>query len=292
MQVWCDLSRSLLVAEHSERPFSTLETRSRISSCQPHASRRDWEFPPFSLMLRDEIENFCLSVSCFETRMRIWSYNLMFRDESEIFSHQSRASRREREFLLSVSCIETRTRIFTFSLILRDENFCLNSCTSRREREQCWGMASLIFSPFNNWKEFRWMNLINTCRNISLHSEEILFNWQQEILYRFAIDWRCPFLDKWINEMLSFYFSNFFYSQSQGSRREREFSSLNLRVRDENKIFSQHLRARDKSEIFFSTSQGSRQERDFFSQHLRVRDESEIFSFKVSCFEMGTRYGN
>ena len=39
------------------------------------------------------------------------------------------------------------------------------------------------------------MNLINTCRNISLHSEEILFNWQQEILYRFAIDWRCPFLD-------------------------------------------------------------------------------------------------
>ena len=34
------------------------------------------------------------------------------------------------------------------------------------------------------------MNLINTYRNISLHSEEILFNWQQEILYRFAIDWR------------------------------------------------------------------------------------------------------
>ena len=184
-----------LMAEHSEKPFSTLETRSRTSSFQSHASRRDREFLPFSLMLRDEIENFCLSVSCFETRMRIWSYNLMFRDESEIFSHQSRASRREREFLLSVSCIETRTRIFTFSLILRDENFCLNSCTSRREREQCWGMASLIFSPFNNWKEFRWMNLINTCRNISLHSEEILFNWQQEILYRFAIDWRCPFLD-------------------------------------------------------------------------------------------------
>ena len=26
------------------------------------------------------------------------------------------------------------------------------------------------------------MNLINTCSNISLHSEEILFNWQQEII--------------------------------------------------------------------------------------------------------------
>ena len=46
----------------------------------------------------------------------------MFRDESEIFSHQSRASRREREFLLSVSCIETRTRISVLTLVLRDEN--------------------------------------------------------------------------------------------------------------------------------------------------------------------------
>ena len=131
------------------------------------------------------------------------------------------------------------------------------------------------------------MNLINTCRNISLHSEEILFNWQQEILYRFAIDWRCPFLDaiaspstypcqsvsEWVSQwvivsdleiaiaspsfaslllqirynILSFYFSKKIYSQSQGLRREREFSSLNIRVRDEN-------------EIFFSTSQGLRQE--------------------------------
>ena len=106
--------------EHSERPFSTLETRSRTSSFQSHASRRDREFLPFSLMLRDEIENFCLSVSCFETRMRIWSYNLMFRDESEIFSHQSRASRREREFLLSVSFFETRISVLT--LVLWDEN--------------------------------------------------------------------------------------------------------------------------------------------------------------------------
>ena len=38
--------------------------------------------------------------------------------------------------------------------------------------------------------------------------------------------------------MLSFYFSRFCLSQSQGSRREREFCSLNLRVRDESEIFS------------------------------------------------------
>lgn len=45
------------------------------------------------------------------------------------------------------------------------------------------------------------------------------------------------------------------FSQSQGSRREREFCSRNLRVRD-------------KNEIFFSTSQGSRRERDIFFQSL------------------------
>ena len=41
-----------------------------------------------------------------------------------------------------------------------------------------------------------------------------------------------------INEMLSFYFSRFCLSQSQGSRQERDFCSLNLRVRDENEIFA------------------------------------------------------
>ena len=40
-----------------------------------------------------------------------------------------------------------------------------------------------------------------------------------------------------INEMLSFYFSRFCLSQSQGSRREREFCSLNLGVRDKNENF-------------------------------------------------------
>ena len=65
-----------------------------------------------------------------------------------------------------------------------------------------------------------------------------------------------------INEMLSFHFSRFCLSQSQGSRREREFCPLNLEVRDEN-------------EIFLSISQGSRWDRDIF--------------FQVSCFEMGLR---
>ena len=64
------------------------------------------------------------------------------------------------------------------------------------------------------------------------------------------------------NEMLSFGFSRFYLSQSQGSRREREFCSLNLEFRDEN-------------EIFLSISQGSRRDRDIF--------------FQVSCFEMGLR---
>ena len=99
MSVIEELAGGGRVAEHSEIHFSTLETRSRISSFQSHASRRDREFLSFSLVLRDEIENFCLSVSCFETRSRI-----------SVF--RSRASRRDREFL-------------SFDLVLRDkiENF-------------------------------------------------------------------------------------------------------------------------------------------------------------------------
>ena len=72
-----------------------------------------------------------------------------------------------------------------------------------------------------------------------------------------------------INEMLSFYFSRFCLSQSQVSRQERDFCSLNLRVRDENEIFVLYI-----SEFETRTR--------FLSEHLRVRDESEIFSFKVS----------
>ena len=90
-----------------------------------------------------------------------------------------------------------------------------------------------------------------------------------------------------INEMLSFYFSKKNYSQSQGSRREREFSSLNLRVRDENEIFfstsQSSRRERDfflnisgfetRAGFFLSTSQGSRRERDIFVQSLEVERE-------------------
>ena len=68
-----------------------------------------------------------------------------------------------------------------------------------------------------------------------------------------------------INEMLSFHLSRFCLSQSQGSRREREFCSLNLEFRDENEIFLINISG-------FKT---------------RPR-----YFFKVSCFEMGTRFKN
>ena len=64
------------------------------------------------------------------------------------------------------------------------------------------------------------------------------------------------------NTWRNIHFSKFCLSQSQDSRREREFCPLNLEVRDEN-------------EIFLSISQGSRRDRDIF--------------FQVSCFEMGLR---
>ena len=109
-------SMVLLPTDHhhsvsSERLISTFETRSRLSLFQSHASRRDREFLSFSLMLRDEIENFFLSVSCFETRSRI-----------SVF--QSRASRQAREFVHLISGFETRPR-----------NSVISSQASRRERD-------------------------------------------------------------------------------------------------------------------------------------------------------------
>ena len=73
-------------------------------------------------MLRDEIENFFLSVSCFETRSRISFF-------------QSHASRQDREFL-------------SLNLVLRDENenFFYQSQTSRRERESRLRQFSREFS--------------------------------------------------------------------------------------------------------------------------------------------------
>ena len=79
-----------------------------------------------------------------------------------------------------------------------------------------------------------------------------------------------------INEMLSFYFSRFCLSQSQGSRREREFCSLNLKFRDENEIFFINISGFEtRTRFFLSISQGLRRDRDIF--------------FQVSCFEMGLR---
>ena len=69
---------------------------------------------------RDEIKNFFLSVSCFETRSRISAC-------------QSHASRRDREFL-------------PFSLMLRDEieNFCLSvSCFETRSRSS-WEFLEIL----------------------------------------------------------------------------------------------------------------------------------------------------
>ena len=158
----------LLLPEHSERPFSTLETRSRISSFQSHASRRDREFLPFSLMLRDKIENFFLLISCFEMRTRISFINLRHRDENENRDwDNSRENFRElhlllvywqifskkrllfsqnflksyvffsREIWIKISFFETRTGIFFQHLVSRDENgnfFILISCFEKETR--------------------------------------------------------------------------------------------------------------------------------------------------------------
>ena len=52
-----------------EKPISILETRTRISFFQSH--------------VRDETENFFLSIKCFKTRMRISFFNLRLPDENE-----------------------------------------------------------------------------------------------------------------------------------------------------------------------------------------------------------------
>ena len=91
----------------------TLRTKSQM--LQKIRAQRDAFFNS-----RDEIENFFLSVSCFETRSRISSL-------------QSHVSRRDREFL-------------PFGLMLRDEieNFCLHSRASRRDREECLKKCTFV----------------------------------------------------------------------------------------------------------------------------------------------------
>ena len=63
-------------------PISTLETRSRISSFQSHASRRDREFLPFGLMLRDEIEKFVGVVGSMNSCLRMISISIISKTSS------------------------------------------------------------------------------------------------------------------------------------------------------------------------------------------------------------------
>ena len=72
------------MAEISEKHFSTLETRTRISRIQSRTSRREREFLSPNLMLRDKTENNFL---------------------------QSQASRRDRDLFFLISDYETRTRL-------------------------------------------------------------------------------------------------------------------------------------------------------------------------------------
>ena len=87
-------------------------------------SRREREFLIFNLAHRDENENFCHLISCFETRPRIISFNLKHRDEIEIYFFQSQTTRREREFFNLFSVFETRTRIFNIAISPREIRFC------------------------------------------------------------------------------------------------------------------------------------------------------------------------
>ena len=77
----------ILISGCDEKLFSTLETGTRISFFQSH--------------VREENENFFLSISYFETRTRA--------------CFQSR----EREFLFSISGFETRTRIEIKTILTR-----------------------------------------------------------------------------------------------------------------------------------------------------------------------------
>ena len=72
------------ISEISEKHFSTLETRTRISRIQSRTSRREREFLSHNLMLRDKTENNFL---------------------------QSQASRRDRDLFFLISDYETRTRL-------------------------------------------------------------------------------------------------------------------------------------------------------------------------------------
>ncbi len=88
---------------HQQTSPDTQKGRSRQRSARSifQLSRREREFLIFNLAHRDETENFCHLISCFETRPRIISFNLSHRDEIGIYFSQSQTTRREREFLKS-----------------------------------------------------------------------------------------------------------------------------------------------------------------------------------------------
>ena len=64
--------------------------------------------------------------------------------------------------------------------------------------------------------------------------------------------------------------------QSRTSRRDREFLTLNIRLRDDTeKKISSKLRHRDEIEIYYSHSQASRREQEFHWSDLGFRDKNE-----------------
>ena len=87
---------TIMVLLHLTCMLRTVHQRSARSIFQ--LSRRERESLVFNLAHRDENENFCHIISCFETRPRIISFNLKHRDEIEIYFFQSQTTRRDREF--------------------------------------------------------------------------------------------------------------------------------------------------------------------------------------------------
>ena len=142
------------MTEHSERPFSTLETRSRISSFQSQASRRDREFLSLNLVIRDENENFFYEsqTSRRERESRLRQFSREFSGITfiaclltDIFKKTLLFSQNflksyvffSREIWIKISFFETRTGIFFQHLVSRDENgnfFILISCFEKETR--------------------------------------------------------------------------------------------------------------------------------------------------------------
>ena len=76
--------------------------------------------------------------------------------------------------------------------------------------------------------------------------------------------------------------------QSRTSRRDREFLTLNLRLRDETeKKTSSTLRHRDEIEIYYGHSQASRRDREFPWSNLGFQDENENFKSRHLSLNSG-----